>query len=63
VHELTKLVLGRVRMYVDNVIGICLLRNLDRNFDVFGRFLKGLLGPDAIALEKLVSGRSLVQIR
>jgi hypothetical protein len=44
------------------VIGICLLRNLDRNFEVCGRFLKGLLGPEAIAVEKSVSERSLVQI-
>jgi hypothetical protein len=50
-QELTKLVLGRVCMYVDDVIGICLLWNLDRNFEVCGRFLKGLLGPEAIAVE------------
>jgi hypothetical protein len=30
--ELRKLVVGRVCMYVDDVICICLLRNLDRNF-------------------------------
>jgi hypothetical protein len=33
VHELTKLILGQGRMYVGNVISICLLQNLDRSHD------------------------------
>jgi hypothetical protein len=61
-YELRKLDIGCVTMYVDDVMGVCFIRDLEHNFRVCREFLEGLLGAGAVALEKSSSGMGLVEI-
>lgn len=60
--ELARLVKGRVSMYVDDIIGVCLQSKVAGNIGRVIAFCKGLLGPSAVAEGKTEIGRHLVNI-
>lgn len=59
VHELHKTTCGDVRMYVDDLIGVCLRRDYDREKEAAYKLCTALLGPTAIAEHKTECGRRL----
>jgi hypothetical protein len=61
-HELAAMVWGRILMYVDDILGVCLRKDLDANLAKSKAFLTGLLGPGAVADHKTESGRRLTEI-
>jgi hypothetical protein len=61
-HELKHLVRGKASMYVDDIMGVCLLRFVAENIDRVVKFCNGLLGPLAVAAEKTEQGRRLDHI-
>ena len=62
VWELSRLLQGRLLMYVDDIFGVCLARDLENDMTQTATFCRNLLGPTAIAEEKTESGRRLVSI-
>ena len=49
-------------MYVDDMTGVCFLRDLRAELDRAERVSTGLLGPTAVAEDKTESARALVSI-
>jgi hypothetical protein len=62
VFELSRTILGRILMYVDDLLGVCLRKNLPTNLAKASTFLTNLLGPAAVAVHKTESGRRLTEI-
>jgi len=62
VFELLRLTLGALRMYVDDIMGVCFAKDLAWEQSTAGRICRGLLGPTAVAEDKTESGRALVWI-
>jgi hypothetical protein len=50
---------GKVSMYVDDIIGICMKKDLEKNFAIVREVCYGLLGTEAVAEDKFCSGRVL----
>lgn len=59
VFEVGRLVSGMVTMYVDDLIGVCLRRDLEHDDAAATRVCTELLGDDAVATEKDENGRRL----
>lgn len=59
VRQISSRVSGRVCMYVDDLIGICLKSELPHDQAIAREIMEGLLGPEAIAEDKWVSGRRI----
>ena len=53
---------GRVRVYVDDVMGVTLKTHLKSDNDIVHSYCKKLLGPQAIEVKKYEEGRQLVFI-
>ena len=54
--------LGRVLMYVDDLLGVCRLRDLLQCLELVKSLIRKLLGDDAVAENKTVSGRCVTVI-
>ena len=54
--------LGRILMYVDDLLGVCPLCDLARCLDMVKSLIRKLLGSDAVAENKTVTGRSVTVI-
>lgn len=62
VFELLRLTAGALRMYVDDIMGVCLRKDLRAEQETARRVSTGLLGPTAVAEDKTEDGRVLVWI-
>jgi hypothetical protein len=60
--ELRRKLTGRVSMYVDDIMGVCLARDVARNVKASAELCTALLGPTAIATHKTEWGRRLTEI-
>jgi hypothetical protein len=60
--ELSRIVSGPVMLYVNDIFSVSLRRDLERNMALAADFCRALMGPDAIADTKTMSGRRLVTI-
>ena len=60
--ELLLVTLGDLRMYVDDIMGVCFVKDLEAEQESARRLCTRLLGPRAIAEDKTESGRKLVFI-
>lgn len=62
IFELTRMIRGRLKMYTDDILGVCMRTDLCDNLAKAEQFLCGLLGPTAVEPKKTEVGRTLVQI-
>ena len=54
--------LARILMYVDDLLGVCRLRDLVMSLRIVQDIIRRLLGDDAVAENKTVTGRSVTVI-
>jgi hypothetical protein len=55
-------VTGPVLIYVDDIFSVSLRKDVLRDMELAADYCRKLMGPEAIATSKLVSGRALVTI-
>ena len=58
-HELRPRLIGRALIYVDDLMGVCRLRDVVHDMDEADKLCTGLLGPDAVADDKNECSRRL----
>ena len=58
-RNIQKLLHGRCKIYVDDIISVCHTEHLEDDQETTGDYCEGLLGPVAVAEDKTKSGRSL----
>jgi hypothetical protein len=58
-RSINRRIKGKTKMYVDDIVGVTLLKNLDHDKKVCYEVCEGLLGSKAVAKHKWESGRRL----
>ena len=61
-YELSKRVKALLLMYTDDIMGVCLYRDLMSNLRIIKEYVNNLLGPGALADAKTEYGRRIVNI-